>query len=238
MKTPMKKSRPGPAADRPATAVDSAVKRLRRAVMYGQFLPGQKLMEASLCKELGISRPSLREALRVLETEGLIELVPNYGPRVARLDERDVEEIQEVWSLLTGRAAFLFARIADAQDMAALETAYDNGQHIIRSGTSMELLTASNDFFQAMVSRCGNKTLYDVITRLASRVNFLRSQVLLHHRVQDQYAQELSEIMQALRTRTPAAARRAVERHIAWVCHCAARMLTPVVPHEDFALSL
>jgi DNA-binding GntR family transcriptional regulator len=214
--------------EKPATAVDAAVQRLRRAIMYGQFVPGQKLIEASLCRELSISRPSLREALRVLEAERLIELVPNYGPRVSLLEAQDVREIQEVWSVLTGQAAQRFARNATAADLKAVEDAYDHVRRIVESGTSIELLTASNDFFRTMVDRCGNRTLFDVIIRLSSRINFLRAQVVLHHRVEHQYIDELSEIVDALRDKNPTASRKAVERHIASVCHAAEQMLNLV----------
>jgi DNA-binding GntR family transcriptional regulator len=217
-----------PVAEKPATAVDAAVQRLKRAIMYGQFVPGQKLIEASLCRELSISRPSLREALRVLESERLIELVPNYGPRVSLLEAQDVREIQEVWSMLTGQAAQRFARIATAADLKAVETAYDQVGRIVESGTSIELLSASNDFFRTMVDRCGNRTLFDVIFRLSSRINFLRAQVVLHHRVEHQYIEELSEIVEALRARNPSAARKAAERHIASVCQAAEQMLLSV----------
>jgi len=214
--------------ERSATAVGAAVAKMRRAIMYGQLLPGQKLVEAALYRDLDISRPSLREALRVLESERLIELVPNRGSQVARLDVQDIREIRDVWSLLTGQAAHLFTQIATKEDMAAQERAYARTHEVMEQGISLELLSASNEFFGNMVRRCGNHTLFDVTYRVVSRINFLRAQVILHRRLDPNYEDQLLAIMQALRKKNSAAARRAVEKHIAAVCRSAEQMLSDV----------
>jgi DNA-binding GntR family transcriptional regulator len=214
--------------DRSAAAVGAAIDKMRRAIMYGQLVPGQKLVEAALCRDLDISRPSLREALRVLESERLIELVPNRGPQVSRLDAQDVQEIQDVWSLLTGQAAHLFTRIATKEDLATQEQAYDRIHAVLEKGISLELLAASNEFFGNMVRRCGNNTLFDVTSRVVSRINFLRAQVILHRRLDPNYEDQLLAIMVALREKNSAAARRAVEKHIASVCRSAEQMLSDV----------
>jgi DNA-binding GntR family transcriptional regulator len=214
-----------PPSPRPATTVDDAAEKLRHAIMHGHLLPGQKLIEATLCREMGISRPSLREALRVLEAERLVELVPNRGPQVSKLDLQDVQEIHEVWSLLTGHAAYLFAEIAGPDDIAAQEAAYAEVQSVFKGGISLDLLAASNNFFRSISWRSGNKTLYEVTSRLVSRIHFLRAQAILHQRLNEMYAQELSEIMDAIREKNPGAARRAVERHITSVCASAKQMV-------------
>ena len=88
------------------SVTENAARRLRGAIMFGEFQPGQKLIEAELCTDLGISRASLREVLRSLEAEQLVELVPNRGPSVVRLGFEEVAEIHDVWSLLTGEAIY------------------------------------------------------------------------------------------------------------------------------------
>ena len=74
------------------TVIYDCVERLRNAIMVGDLRPGQKLIEANLCEAMAVSRPSLREALRVLESDGLIELFPNRGPSVARLVQQFLEQ--------------------------------------------------------------------------------------------------------------------------------------------------
>src|SRR5262245_24434716 len=80
------------------TVIDQAVNTLRAGIMQRDLRPGQKLLESDLSRDLGISRASLREALRALEADRLIELVPNRGPFVSRLGPREVEEIHDVWA--------------------------------------------------------------------------------------------------------------------------------------------
>src|SRR5476651_2471481 len=80
------------------TVIDQAVARLRALVMGGNLRPGQKLVEADLCHELAVSRASIREALRILEKERLIQLIPNRGPSVAKLGWKEIEDIHDVWA--------------------------------------------------------------------------------------------------------------------------------------------
>ena len=90
------------AAGRLVTVIGHSVSRLRSAIMQGELHPGQKLVEADLCRQMGISRASLREVLRILETERLIEIIPNRGPSVAKLGWDEIVAIHDVWALNRG----------------------------------------------------------------------------------------------------------------------------------------
>lgn len=79
--------------------------KLRGAIVQGYFRPGARLVERTLCDELGVSRTVVREVLRHLETEGLVEIVARQGPIVARLDPEQVGEIYELRGLLEANAA-------------------------------------------------------------------------------------------------------------------------------------
>src|SRR5512138_1076944 len=91
----------------PRTVRQEAVEKLRAAILAGRFQPGDRLVEADLCKVLGVSRPSLREALRSLEAERLIAIVPNRGPQIPIVSWTEAEEIYHVRALLEGEAAAL-----------------------------------------------------------------------------------------------------------------------------------
>src|SRR5690606_4359359 len=82
-------------------------KVLREAITSGRFAPGQRLIEKDLCELLGVSRPSVREALRELESEGLIEIIPNRGPLVKRLTAADAASVYQVRAALEALAARL-----------------------------------------------------------------------------------------------------------------------------------
>src|SRR5579863_5178279 len=89
--------------------------KLRGAIVRGYFRPGARLVEWTLCDELGISRTVVREVLRHLETEGLVEIVARQGPVVARLDPTQVAEIYELRGLLEANAARACAENATSE---------------------------------------------------------------------------------------------------------------------------
>ena len=80
------------AVERPDSLIRKVEKQLREAIMSGYLRPGQKLIERELCDAMGISRPSLREALRKLEAERLVEIVPRKGPVVTAITEQEATE--------------------------------------------------------------------------------------------------------------------------------------------------
>ena len=207
-----------------ATIIEQSVGKLRNAIMQGELRPGQKLIEAELCRSLDISRASLREALRILETEKLIELVPNRGPSVARLGYDEVESIHEVWALLTGEAVADFTRIAKDKHIAELQKALDALKDSIETNRPLDQLAATNAFFMAVMRKCGNSVLTETVISLVSRVNFLRAQALLHQGWGVVYAEEIEDILLAIREQNPDAARLATRKHIASACSAAKQL--------------
>ena len=208
-----------------APIIERAVSRLRNAIMSGALRPGQKLVEAELCRTLDVSRASIREALRALEVEKLVELIPNRGPSVSRLGYQEVEAIHEVWALLTGAVVYDFTKIAGPDDIAKLEQALAALRQAIADNEPLQQLAATNSFFLSILQNCGNTVMTDVVTSLVSRVNFLRSQALLYRGWGILYAEEISDIVTAIRNRNPEAARSATHKHIASAC-AAAKQLT------------
>jgi DNA-binding GntR family transcriptional regulator len=204
-----------PSPDQHTTVIQQSVRKLRDAIMRGDLRPGQKLLEADLSRELEISRPSLREALRVLAVDRLVELVPNRGPFVAKLGPGELEDIHEVWALLTGEAVFRFAGSAKPQDIAQLKSALSRLRGALRQKNTLAQLSATNAFFGYIVGRCGNAVLSGMVQALVARVNFLRAQSLSLDGWPLACANEISEIFDAIRSNNPRAARAATRRHIA-----------------------
>src|SRR5215212_7088024 len=99
------------------------VEVLRGAITAGRFAPGERLTERALCELTGVSRVSVREALRQLESEGLIEIQPNRGPMVSRLSRRDAESLYQMRGALEALAARLFAEAASDQQIGELAAA-------------------------------------------------------------------------------------------------------------------
>lgn len=207
--------------ERRPTVIRQSVTHLRAAIMLGDLRPGQKIVEGDLSREMGISRASLREALRALEGERLVEIVPNRGPSVARLGWREIEEIHDVWSVLTGEAVRRFATRAAPEDLVELAGTIKLLNKAVRARSPLEQLAATNAFFGAILDKCGNDALLDVVYSLVGRLNFLRAQAFQHDGWGERSAREIEEIVAAICKRNGAAARAATRRHIASACAAA-----------------
>jgi DNA-binding GntR family transcriptional regulator len=215
-----------PNADsQPKTVIKDCISHLRSDIMSGNLRPGQKLIEADLCEQMAISRPSLREALRVLEAEKLIELVPNRGPSVARLGEREIEEIHDVWSMLTGEGVYRFAGVANAKDIAGLIRAVARLKLAARMDDPLEMIAATNAIFNTILTKCGNDLLVEMVYSLVSRINFLRARTLLDKEWRHLCIAEINTMIAAIRASKAKTARRAVQRHISSACTTAKRIV-------------
>lgn len=206
------------------TVIYDCVERLRNAIMVGELRPGQKLIEANLCETMAVSRPSLREALRVLEADGLIELFPNRGPSVARLGEREIEEIHDVWAMLTGEAVYRFAKAANVKDIREIELLIGRLKTASRTDDLIAMLTWTNGIFGTIFAKCNNSLLIDMVYSLVARINFLRAQSLVDKEWRRQWVAEIEEMIATIRTGTAGAAREAVRNHIASACNTAKRV--------------
>jgi DNA-binding GntR family transcriptional regulator len=158
----------------PRTVQQATVDKLRLAIFSGLFQPGSRLVESQLCEQLGVSRPSLREALRSLQAERLIEIVPNKGPSVPSLSWEDATGIYEVRELLEVEAAGRCAsRISPAQ-LEELEKALLAFQAAASSNDSMAQVTTPRDFYSIILGNCGNPILEEVHRGLLARISFFR----------------------------------------------------------------
>ena len=198
----------------PRTVLQETIAKLRLAIYSGRFQPGSRLVESQLCAQLGVSRPSLREALRSLQAERLIEIVPNKGPYVPTLSWRDATEIYEVRELLevdaVGRCA---SRIPEAQ-LLALKGSLEAFEKAASSEDSFAQVMSAADFYAIILANCGNKILEEVHRGLLARISFLRSRSMsLDGRTRNSLA-EMREIYDAIAAGDEWRARKAASRHV------------------------
>jgi DNA-binding GntR family transcriptional regulator len=214
----MRKSKPKePAPASPSqlpSVIEQAVGRLRKLIMLGELRPGQKLVEADLCRDLSVSRASIREALRIMEKERLIELIPNRGPFVAKLGWKEIEDIHDVWAMLTSEAVYQFVEHARPEDLPSIKQAVARLQTALKDDDAFEQLAATNALFGAILDHCGNQVLVDIVYSLVSRLNFLRAQALRYEGWGHLCLHEIREIITAIEAKNPVAAREATKRHI------------------------
>lgn len=157
------------------------VNRLRLAIVTGRFRPGQQLRERELCELTGVSRPSLREALRQLEAEGLISTAPHRGLTVTALGEEEVAQIYDLRRVLETFAAREFARLRGPADVAALRVAVDRLNALEATGTPLEMLEAGTHFYRALATGSSNPYLAQALGTLHNRITLIRF-ISLHQR--------------------------------------------------------
>ena len=198
----------------PRTVQQGTVDKLRLAIFSGLFQPGSRLVESQLCTQLGVSRPSLREALRSLEAERLIEIVPNKGPSIPALSWEQAKAIYEVRELIevdaAGRCA---ARITDPQ-IKALETSLAAFEAAAASKDSLAQVTTAADFYAILLANCGNPVLEEIHRGLLARVSFFRGRSMSLDGRAGNSLLEMREIFEAIAARDPKAARRAAKKHV------------------------
>jgi len=197
-----------------ASTVDAVAAKIRNQIMRGQLRPGEKLVEGDLCQKFELSRPSLREVLRVLASEKLIELIQNRGPSVATLGQSDVEEIHDVWALITSAMVYEFVKMATNEDISIFNDALKDLDSALAAKDPLGQLNATNKVFRTILSRFQNLVLTEIISSLVSRINFVRAQSLQQEGWGALCANEISDIIAAIVSRNAEEARYATIRHI------------------------
>lgn len=139
--------------------VDLAVSRLTRDILSGKSDPGERLVEEQLTRRLGISRAPLREALRLLAQQGLVEHVPRRGVRVATLSDRDVRELYELRDVLERFAVRAGIPVARESDLAGLRATLQAMREATGAGDRMAVAESHRAFHVALVALAGNRQL-------------------------------------------------------------------------------
>lgn len=150
------------------------VDRLRQAIVTGRFHPGTQLRERELCELTGVSRPSLREALRQLEAEGLIATTPHRGPMVAILTPDEVGHLYAVRRVLESFAAREFAQRREPEDVAVLTAATERLDELETTGSPLALLDAGTAFYGAIATGSRNPYLAQSLETLHNRIKLIR----------------------------------------------------------------
>ncbi|WP_374441077.1 GntR family transcriptional regulator [Stella sp.] len=189
-------------------------KVLREAITSGRFAPGQRLIEKDLCELLGVSRPSVREALRELESEGLIEIIPNRGPLVKRLTAADAASVYQVRAALEALAARLFVECATDAQVAELEAAVETLAAAYATVDVAQILAAKQVFYDVLIAGTGNNVLRSLLRSLNDRITMLRRVTLSSPSRAAESIREIHDLMAAIKRRDADAAYAVSLHHI------------------------
>ena len=147
--------------------VELAFNRLSQEILSGRTDPGERLVEEQLTRRLGISRAPLREALRLLAQQGLVEHIPRRGVRVATLSDEDVRELYEVRDVLERHA--VRSRPPGA-DLSGLRAALDVMRKATETGDRLTIADAHREFHVAVVALGGNRQLSALYASVLVRI--------------------------------------------------------------------
>lgn len=200
--------------EKPSTLRSRVEDYLRTAIMQGRLKGGDKLREHELCEQLGISRPTLREALRTLEAERLITIEPHRGPTVMRLTAKAARDLYAMRALLEGYAAHEFARLASDADLERLKTSVAALHRCAQETDKTALLTAKREFYDVLLSGCDNDLVKDLLPGLLSRINLLRATSFASPERLPQSLAEIDRIFARIAARDPEGAQTAAREHI------------------------
>ena len=153
---------------------------LRRAIIDGRLAPGARLIERELTEMMNVSRTVIREALRQLESEGLIANVPNKGPVVRALSLAEAKDLYTIRAVLEGLAARLFVQNATDADIKRLAQALDVVIGAYARGDAQEVLETKNRFYDVLFEGAGSETLSSMLGTLHARIWRWRALGLSH----------------------------------------------------------
>lgn len=201
--------------DRPAATLrHNVTEAIRNAIAVGRYRFGDRMPERDLCEMTGVSRTLVREALRQLESEGLVVVIPHKGPEVATISRTQAEGIYQVREVLEGLAAELFAINATDADRKALHGAFDLVRSAYANGDVLARLAAKNRFYDMLVRGAANEALGSALHMLNARAMLLRGRSLGMPSRSEASLTELAGIVAALDARESEKAKALAVQHV------------------------
>lgn len=188
--------------------------KLREAIAAGVFAPGQRLIERELCDMLGVGRTSVREALRQLEAESLIESLPHKGPVVARISVEEARQLYSLRTLLEAHAGARCAQTADDDFLQRLDAAVETFVKASECKERVAMIEAKTAFYDLLMEGCGNKYITRTLTGLHNQISALRLTSMSRPDRLPQSIAEIRAIAAAIRSGDPVRAADACRRHI------------------------
>ena len=169
---------------------DVVFNTLRRAILKGELKPGERLMEIALSQKLGVSRTPIREAIRKLELEGLVVMIPRKGAQVANITEKDLNDVLEVRIALENMAIEKACTRMTREDLEELEQAAEDFRRIVSNGSLEELAEADEDFHGHIYRAASNDRLLQVLSMLREQIYRYRIEYLKEETTRQQLVQE------------------------------------------------
>ena len=170
---------------------DVVFQTLRGAILKGDLKPGERLMELQLASKLGVSRTPIREAIRMLEQEGLAVTIPRKGAEVAKMTEKDMEDVLQIRLSLEALAVRLSCENITPAALQELKVAMEDFEEKTKSGQFVEMAKADVKFHEILYKASNNPKLQQLLSMYRYRVEYLKDAAIYprlieeHHRMYD-----------------------------------------------------
>lgn len=194
------------------TARDVVYEKLRRAIISGEYLPGQRLVERDLAKKFEVSRTPVREALRKLELERLVTTTAFSGVIVTEYSPEEIKEFFEIRAVLEGLAARSAALHRDEEQLSILRDCLKNSAVATKDGNLEQLIHWNDQFHKNIARASGSEKLEDMINGVRLQINLLRMTSLISR--PEQNYEEHESIFWAIKRRYSDVAETLMKHHI------------------------
>jgi DNA-binding GntR family transcriptional regulator len=193
---------------------DEVADRIRELIREGELEPRARVNELELSERFGISRTPLREAIKILATEGFLELLPNKGARVASISEEETNEVIEVVAGLEGTAAELACRSITDAEIADIAAKHARMVEAWRREDNVAYFNLNREIHEAIMAASRNATLQGIYATLSGRIQRARYAA---HKTPEQWKRavdEHEEMLRLLRARDGEALAAVMRNHI------------------------
>ena len=174
---------------------DVVFNTLRQAILRGELKPGERLMEIQLANKLGVSRTPIREAIRKLELEGLVLMIPRKGAEVAEITEKNMRDVLEVRKALEELAVQLACEKITDEEIEEMKKAAEEFRMILKNKDITEIAEADVRFHDIIYMATDNQKLILLLNNLREQMYRYRVEYLKREEAYPQLIAELAEII-------------------------------------------
>ena len=194
---------------------DVVFNTLRQAILRGELKPGERLMEIQLANKLGVSRTPIREAIRKLELEGLVLMIPRKGAEVAKISEKSLRDVLEVRRSLEELAIELACQRMTEDDIKELEEAQEAFRSAIQSADAMTIAETDEHYHDIIYNGTGNNRLVQILNNLREQMYRYRVEYLKDPKNYPMLVKEHDAIYRALEARNMELVTTEMHTHVA-----------------------
>ena len=193
---------------------DVVFNTLRKAILTGELKPGERLLEIQLANQLGVSRTPIREAIRKLELEGLVIMMPRRGAEVAQITEKDLRDVLEVRRALDALCAELACDRITEEEKQKLKDACDEFEKATATGDATTIATADVALHDIIVEVTGNRRLIQLINNLSEQMYRYRFEYIKDENQHNNLVEEHRMIYESIVRGDKEGAAKAAKLHI------------------------